>query len=188
MDERYLGKGGFKLNISCNLISDLIPLVKDGVASEDSTIIVNEHIKSCERCKAEFETFEAIKIEQVSIKDEKIIFAIKRSIFITQLIILMAGAIVGVALSNSMGMFYNFIIMPIIGGVSLIAFSRKWYLAPIVIFALTYLWQTIMGIASDGFAWIALYSGLYFSVIYTVLVVLGVIIAMLLKFTFKKER
>jgi hypothetical protein len=175
------------LNISCNLVSDLIPLVKDGVASADSTLIVIEHIKSCESCKAEFETFEVAKLEQSSIEDEKIIFAIKRSIFITQLIILMAGAIVGVALSNSMGMFYNFIIMPIIGGISFMAFRRKWYLAPIIIFALTYLWQTTIGIVSEGFEWIALYSGLYFSVIYTVLVGVGIIIAMLLKFTFKKE-
>jgi hypothetical protein len=175
------------LNISCNIVADLIPLVKDGVASADSTLIVTEHIKSCENCKAEFETFEVAKLEQSSIKDEKIIFAIKRSIFITQLIILMAGAIVGVALSNSVGMFYNFIIMPIIGGVSFIAFRRKWYLAPLAIFTLTYLWQTSIGIVSEGFEWNMLYSGLYFSVIYTILVGLGIIIALLLKFTFKKE-
>lgn len=175
------------MNISCNVIFDLIPLVKDGVASDDSTIIVNEHIKSCESCRAEFETFESTLIEQPSIKDEKIIFAIKRSIFITQLIILMAGAIIGVALSDSMGMFYNFIIMPIIGGVSLVAFKRKWYLAPLAIFTLTYLWQTITGIVSGGFEWNALYRGLYYSIIYTILVGLGVIIAVLLKFAFKKE-
>ena len=176
------------MNLSCNLISDLIPLVKDGVASEDSTIIVNEHIKGCESCMAEFQTFETTKIEQLSIKDEKIIFDIKRSIFITQIIILMAGATLGVALSNSMGMFYNFIIMPIIGGISLIAFRRKWYVAPVVIFVLTYLWQTITGIVVDGFEWNVLYIGLYFSVIYTILVGMGVLIAMLLKFALKKER
>ena len=176
------------MNISCNVILDLIPLVKDGVACNDSTIIVNEHINSCESCKAELETFDIIKIDQLLIKDEKIIFTIKRSIFITQIIILIAGAIVGVALSNSMGMFYNFIIMPIIGGVSFVAFKRKWYLAPIAIFVLTYLWQMIMGIVLGGFDWIALYSGLNYSIIYTVLVGLGVVTAMLLKFAFKKER
>jgi len=96
------------MSISCDLILDLIPLVKDGVASEDSNIAVNEHIKNCKSCRNEFDTFEATKVETESIKDQNIIFAIKRSIFITQLIILMAGAISGVALSNSMNMFYNF--------------------------------------------------------------------------------
>ena len=128
------------MKISCNVIFDLIPLVKDGVASDDSVIIVNEHIKGCESCRAEFKTFDTVKIEQPPIKDEKIIFAIKRSVFITQLIILLAGAILGIALSNSMGMFYNFLIMPIIGGVSYVAFKRRWYLAPLAIFTFTYLW------------------------------------------------
>ena len=34
------------MNISCDIILDLIPLVKDGVASEDSVKIVHEHIKA----------------------------------------------------------------------------------------------------------------------------------------------
>lgn len=174
------------MNISCDVILDLIPLVKDGVASVDSTILVNEHINSCENCKAEFKTFDNIHINQLPIKDEKIIFAIKRSIFITQMIILIIGAIVGVALSNSMGMFYNFIIMPIIGSVSLIALKRKWYVAPLTIFILAYLWQTLMGIVIDGFSWVGLYVGLYYSIIYTVLVFLGVVITILLIFAFKK--
>ncbi|MBS4539457.1 zf-HC2 domain-containing protein [Clostridium sp. D2Q-11] len=166
----------------------MMPLVKDGVASDDSIVIVTEHIKRCKSCKAEFDIFKSNSVEQTSIKDEKVIFAIKRSIFITQLTVLVVGAIIGVALSNSMGMFYNLLIMPIIGGASLAVFKRKWYLAPTAIFLLTYLWQTVTGIISGGFEWIALYSGLYFSLIYTVLVGLGVIIAMLLKFAFRKER
>lgn len=176
------------MKITCHVILDLIPLVKDGVASSDSAAVVNEHIRNCESCKAEFDLLEAASIEHPAIKDKKIISAMKLSIFITQLTILIVGAVIGVALSNSMGMFYNFIIMPVVGGISLLAFKRKWYFTPISVFALTYLWQTIMGIVSDGFQWAALYSGLYYSIIYTILVGLGVIIAMLLKFAFMKER
>ncbi len=175
------------MNISCDVVSDLIPLVKDGVASEDSTAIVNAHIQNCESCREAFKTFMPMPIDPIRVKDEKIIFAIKRSILITQLIILMAGAIIGVALSNSMGMFYNFMIMPAIGGVSLFVLKGKWYLAPLVIFMLTYLWQAVEGILSGEFSWIVLYSGLYYSIIYTVLVGIGLVIAMLLRFAFKKE-
>lgn len=173
------------LNISCNVILDLIPLVKDGVASDDSTIIVNDHIKACASCKSEFETLHAINTLQSSIKDKKIISAMKRSIVITQIMILVLGGIFGIALSNSMGMFYNFIIMPIIGGVSVVTFKKKWYMTPIVIFTISYLWTTVSEIVSNGFEWIFLYSGLYYGTIYTVLVLLGVLIAMLLKITFK---
>jgi hypothetical protein len=176
------------LNISCNVILDLIPLVKDGVASDDSAIIVNDHIKICENCKSEFETLDSINTLQSSIKDKKIISAMKHSIFITQIIILMAGGVLGVALSNSMGMFYNFMIMPIVGGVSVVSLKRKWYVTPIIIFAISYLWTTISEIWSSGFEWIFLYSGLYYGTIYTGLVLLGVLIAMLLKITFKRGR
>jgi hypothetical protein len=176
------------LNTSCNVILDLIPLVKDGVASDESTILVNDHIKNCKSCQSEFETLEDITLQESSIKDKKIIFAMKRSIFVTQIIILISGGILGIALSDSMGMFYNFTIMPIIGGVSVVTFKKKWYFTPIVIFTLSYLWQTIANIVADGFEWFALYTGLYYSIFYTFLTLLGVIIAMLLKITFKKER
>jgi len=176
------------LKISCNVILDLIPLVKDGVASDDSTIVVNDHIKNCESCKSEFETIEVAQSHESSIKDKKIVFAMKRSIFVTQIIILMAGSILGVALTNSMGQFYNFIIMPIIGGISVFAFKKKWYFTPLAIFIISYLWQTIMDIFTVGFLWIDLYKWLSYSIIYSILVVLGIIIAKLLKFAFKKER
>ncbi|MBD8068769.1 zf-HC2 domain-containing protein [Bacillus sp. PS06] len=175
-----------KSKITCEVILDLIPLVKDGVASEDSTAIVNEHIEHCEACKAEFDFFETVPTEQPSIKDKKIIAAIKRSVYITQLTILIIGAIVGIALTNSFGMFYNFLIMPIIGAVSLLAFKRKWYLAPIIILGLSYVWQSVAFIITEGFQWVAFYSGLFFSLIYMALVLLGSIIAFLLKFAFKK--
>lgn len=40
--------------ISCEVCLDLIPLVKDNVASEDSMNLVQEHIQECESCKNEF--------------------------------------------------------------------------------------------------------------------------------------
>ncbi|WP_353096578.1 hypothetical protein [Tissierella praeacuta] len=173
-------------NISCNVILDLIPLVKDGVASEDSEKIVNEHIKSCNSCKEEFEAFEDICSEQKSIDDNKIIYNIKKNIFITQIFILIIGTITGIALTNSMAMFYNFIIMPLIGGVSFIILKRKWYLTPMFVFILSYLWQTIAWTIESGFDWTTLYGSLFYSIIYTSLIALGVIITMLLKFAFGK--
>lgn len=174
------------MNIPCDIIRDLIPLVKDNVASDVSTKIVNEHIEGCKNCRAEFEAF-GMRPEQPSVKDEQIITAIRRSILITQLIILIAGTVIGIALSNSMGMFYNFIIMPVIGGISLIAFKARWYLTPLAIFVVTYLWLTVKNIALSGFTWLALYDGLYFATIYTVLVGLGAVIAMLLRFIFQRR-
>ena len=41
------------MNISCKVIKDLLPLYADTVCSEDSKILVEEHLKTCESCKKE---------------------------------------------------------------------------------------------------------------------------------------
>ena len=43
-------------NITCEICKDLMPLVKDGIASEDSKIAVEEHIVECETCKALYDS------------------------------------------------------------------------------------------------------------------------------------
>ena len=41
--------------ITCDMCMDLMPLVQDGVASEDSVLAVEGHIQKCPKCKAMFE-------------------------------------------------------------------------------------------------------------------------------------
>ena len=38
--------------ISCEICRDLLPLVQDGVASEDSRAAVEAHLRSCPACRA----------------------------------------------------------------------------------------------------------------------------------------
>ena len=40
--------------ISCNIIKDLLPLYIDGVCSSDSIDVIEEHLKECPICEAEF--------------------------------------------------------------------------------------------------------------------------------------
>ena len=40
--------------ISCDICMDLIPLVRDGVASADSAAAVEEHLKTCPACRKAF--------------------------------------------------------------------------------------------------------------------------------------
>lgn len=41
--------------VSCDVVRDLMPLMLDDVASDDSKKIVEEHIETCETCKAYYE-------------------------------------------------------------------------------------------------------------------------------------
>lgn len=177
------------MKLPCSVILDLIPLVKDGVASEESENIVKEHIKICDSCKNEFEMSGSVDIQQQFIRDAKVLSAIKRSIFITQIAVLVVGTVIGIGLTGTMGMFYNFMIMPVIGIISFIALKRKSYITLISIFVLTYLWQviTIMIETRGETSWWILQAGLIYSLIYTGLVALGIVIAMLLGFAFRKE-
>lgn len=173
------------MKVSCDVILDLIPLVKDQAASEDSEDLVLEHIGSCEKCKTEFENYGGVAPKKLD--DEKIISSMKKSLFFTGLTLLILGALVGVALSNSFGMFYNFILMPVVGGLGYLIFKKQWYLAPLGILAMSYLWLFVNAVIEGGFSRWAFYSPIYLSGIYTFLVLIGAVIAKLLEFAFKKE-
>lgn len=41
------------MNISCEIIKDLLPLYHDSVCSDDSRKLVEEHLQCCETCRDE---------------------------------------------------------------------------------------------------------------------------------------
>lgn len=43
------------MKISCEIIKDLLPLYQDGVCSNDSRTMIEEHVAYCESCKAELQ-------------------------------------------------------------------------------------------------------------------------------------
>ncbi|MGN0735265.1 MAG: zf-HC2 domain-containing protein [Anaerovoracaceae bacterium] len=45
--------------INCNIIRDILPLYVDGVASEDTSALVEEHLTECEACRQEAERMKA---------------------------------------------------------------------------------------------------------------------------------
>ncbi len=55
------------MNISCEIIKDLLPLYHDGVCSKESKAIVEEHLAYCESCSAELKAMD----EVLSLKNVK---------------------------------------------------------------------------------------------------------------------
>lgn len=45
--------------ISCDVIKDLLPLYQDEVCSEDSQLLVEEHVQACSECQKELEELKA---------------------------------------------------------------------------------------------------------------------------------
>lgn len=46
------------MKISCEIIKDLLPLYHDGVCSNESKDMVEEHLSSCEDCRAELQAMD----------------------------------------------------------------------------------------------------------------------------------
>lgn len=176
--------------ISCDVCVDLIPLVKDGVASEDSCNAVMSHIKDCEECR---NLFDGVYNEIPQIDDKKVVSKIRNRLVFLGVVLILIGSVIGVALSESEGMFYNVLIMPIIGGISYFALRKKSYIVPIIMFAFVYIYHFIKYIFEmeeiNGHQVILLLPvPLIWSIIYSGLCALGILIGFLLYIAFRREK
>ncbi|MDY5911663.1 MAG: zf-HC2 domain-containing protein [Inconstantimicrobium porci] len=152
-------------NISCDVCIDLMMLVKDNAASDDSIKLVNKHISECEECRRVFE--EDREALERPINDSEILKRIKRRISIITVIMLVIGTLTGVVLTNSMGMFYNFIIMPLIGGIGYILLNKKWYYVSIFIAVTSYIGNFVQNIMESVSIQESLIGAVYFTAAYT---------------------
>lgn len=173
--------------ISCDICMDLIPLVKDEVASEDSYNAVLAHISNCNECKLYFDK-EVVVTEEMN--DKKIISKIKKQLGLIALMLIVIGSFIGVAFSETELMFYNVLIMPTIGLLGYFIFKNKSYILLIGVFVLVYIYHLIKYIISGTFnnqiisyitspgMWALMYSGFCG---------LGILIGFLLYIAFKRE-
>lgn len=109
----------------------------------------------------------------------------------TGFLFIVFGALMGVYLSDSMGMFYNILIMPIVGACGYLTLKRKWYIVPACIFALTCIYLIVQqisgGVLANGPSIELIFMPLFLSSIYLMLTLLGVLITFLIKFALGKE-
>lgn len=175
-----------KQNISCDIYQDLIPLVLDNVASEDSIRLVTTHVECCKECEI---IYNSAKSPNVNLQDDvKIIKSIKKKIYFSGIALLVIGTMIGVYLSNSMGMFYNIILMPMIGAIAYYVLGKRWYIVSVGVFITSYIWLFVgFVIEYRKLAIEIFYYPIYLTAIYTALTVVGVFVSKLLYFAFKKE-
>lgn len=166
--------------ITCDLCRDLIPLVRDGIASEDSRAAVEAHIARCEACRAVYQAPAAPADGQGAFA------ALWRKLRLLAVMAMMLGIFVGMSFTASQELFYNALLMPLIGGLGFLVFRWKaLYRLPPLLF--------LSGLAVEGLSllrglealdplslllWTAIYSGF---------AAVGMVIAALLCFALKKE-
>lgn len=171
--------------ISCDICMDLIPLVKDGIASEDSKKAVEEHIEACETCRKLYGE-EPLELSR-NVDLERELGKLKRRIQTFSTVLMMFGVFFGLSLTASEEMFYNSLVMPVIGALGYVIFRWKAvYLVPVLLLVMQCLFN-FFGMAR-GMEYMLFMEILMWISIYTIFVELGVVIAGLLHFAFRKER
>jgi len=170
--------------ITCDICKDLMPLVKDGIASEDSRLAVEEHIKECEACKT---LYGASAQEPSGNPDLELeLGKLKKRLQIFSAMLLVFGVFFGLSLTASEEMFYNSLIMPVIGVLGYVLF--RWnalYQVPLLLLVILLFingFGMIRGMEVMSVMGVVMWVG-----IYTIFVELGVLVAGLLHFVFRKD-
>ena len=167
--------------ISCDICRDLLPLVQDGVASEDSRAAVEAHLRSCSACRAL-----AGDAAPPPPDGQELLRRIRRQLRGALIIVLLAGILFGLELTEGVDMFYNSLLMPAMGAAAY--FVWRWKAAAVLPPLLAG-----MSLACWGLRWgwglepAPLPGYLIWAAIYCVLALVGVTIAGLFHFALKKE-
>lgn len=165
--------------ISCDMCIDLMPLVQDGVASEDSRNAVLQHLQECPDCRALYEG----EIPTPS-NTKEILGKVKRRAQLFSAMVMMFGIFYGLMLTAGNGIFMNVIIMPIIGGIGYYLFRWKalFIIPPLLL--VTHFITNALGLGGEGLMPIEV---VLWTAIYCCVTLVGFLIAALLHFAFKKE-
>jgi len=171
--------------ITCDMCKDLMPLVTDGIASEDSRRAVEEHVMECEACKA---LYDGSKQEPSANPNLELELAkLKKRLQTFSAMLLMFGVFFGLSLTASEDMFYNSLIMPVLGALGYVLFRWKaLYQVPLLLLV-TLLFINGFGMVR-GMEVMAVMGVVMWVGLYAIFVGIGVLVAGLLHFAFRREK
>ena len=167
-------------NISCDICMDLIPLVQDGVASDDSVFAVKEHIALCPQCKALYDERPPMETNNSRINTK-----VKRRINSFFAFLVLLGIFFGISLLTQEGFFYMLLFLPVLGGCSYVVFHWKalWKM-PILLGTLLLIAH---GISVIQGAEVHLLGIAVWLIVNSLMTDIGTLIVGLLHFAFRKE-
>lgn len=167
--------------ISCEICRDLIPLVKDGVASEESETAVREHTSGCAECAALFDG----KAVPNAPEQPNALKRVKRQLNCIYIALMVLGLYVGLSVTSSMDAFYNILIMPVAGVLGYLAFRWKAvFIVPIILLAMNVITNALGLFSAERLGFSELMT---WTIIYILFIIAGVVIATLFRFAFGKH-
>lgn len=172
---------------TCEICRDLIPLVKDGVASSDSETAVKLHIKSCPDCCAVFEDKPDPELSEIlKSSQNKALMRLKQWLTFIYAVILLLGLYFALSLTGSRDVNISLLIMPFAGVFGYLAMRWKAvYILPIIMLILQVLINETGNMKCGHFVEFDELVGVLF--IYYLLALAGMVITVLLRFAFGKK-
>ncbi len=178
--------------INCDICLDLLPLVHDGVASAASERAVKDHIGSCDQCR-QAETMltsvGTLTVSDVTATPDRIWKKIKKQVNRVLAVVIGLSILFGVGLTSGVNIFYNILIMPAVGIAAYLLLRGRSYIVIFLVLIVAWLGNMVFYYIDSGFESIlvAMLAPLYWSIIYASLVMVGIVIAFLLDFAFRRE-
>ncbi|MDO5425557.1 MAG: zf-HC2 domain-containing protein [Eubacteriales bacterium] len=178
--------------ISCGILEDLLPLVEDGVAGEESVQAVKRHLAECPECRKRYGDLEEggrTVPDEMEKDDVRILKGIRDTVskwvLLGILVSLALGALV--VLSSSDGPWLTVILFPLICGVVYASGAKVWKWVPL---AAAVFWIGISLLLDIGQTvnWrVTVTDSVVSAVFPLVLSYVGALAAALLKYAFKGE-
>jgi hypothetical protein len=163
------------------------------MVSVDSASFVNEHLSECPSCKAEYKSmkktndWETISVEQGDRKQlQKAFQGVKRKLWLVYFGLTLVGLMIGLSLTSGMELFYNVLIMPIVGVLGYVVFRWKSLVAMPIFLTFIHVVLNVVNLLC-GVEALDFLSLVLWTLIYGTFMIVGVLIAGLLHFAFKKE-
>ena len=177
------------MRTECSIIRDLLPLYVEDMVSEDTAAYIVEHLDTCDECKAELERLK--RSAEIAVVEEKpdsakpfkkIMKKMNRQFYSVAYAALIFLIFLGFGWTGGENLMYNSLIMPVAGVFGYYVFRWKAiYKLPILLLAID------LGVFACQIIEIGFADTLIWTLIYSCFALVGVAIAFLLHYAFKKE-
>ena len=173
----------------CSIVRDLLPLYAEDMVSEQTAQYVKEHLKLCKECEAEFaelkeeENFSKPAAEHETAKPfKKLMKRMNRQFSMFAYSMIMFFIFLGFSFTAGENLMYNSFIMPIVGIFGYCVFGWKSvFKVPLLLLLID------LAVFAFQLVEIGLADTLSWTLIYSVFVLIGIAIAFLLHYAFRKE-
>ena len=182
------------MKTECSVVRDLLPLYVEDMVSTETAQYVKSHLAECPECQAELESLTAgeglTAIEKNPVEEvaktkpfKKMMKRMNRQFYSIAYAALIFLIFLGFGWTGGENLMYNSLIMPVVGIFGYYVFRWKAiYKVPILLLIIDTFVCLFKLVDLD------LYSAFLWTVIYSIFVFVGIAIAFLLHFAFRKEK